>query len=79
MPAAIKDFAAGKVEYRNDDGGNLHVPVGKVSFEAEKLVQNIEAFVEMVKRARPAAVKGTYIRKASLSATMSPSAELDLG
>ncbi len=69
---AVKDFAAGKVEYRNDAGGNVHVLVGKQSFEAKKLVENIDAFITHIKKIKPAAAKGTYIKKISLSATMSP-------
>ena len=69
---AVSEFAAGKVEYRNDAGGNVHVVVGKQSFETEKLVDNIDAFVSHIKKIRPAAAKGTYIKKMSISATMSP-------
>ncbi len=75
---AVKDYSAGKVEYRNDDGGNLHIPVGKVNFDADKLRDNIEAFVSHIRRLRPATTKGTYIRKVCLSATMSPSVSLDV-
>ncbi len=74
----VTEYSAGKVEYRNDDGGNLHVPVGKISFEVEKLIENIEYFLAHVKRIRPSATKGIYIKKACLSATMSPSVHLDL-
>lgn len=73
---AVKDFSAGKVEYRNDDGGNMHIPIGKISFEAEKLEENMMAFVDFVKKARPATIKGTYIKKVSVSATMSPGIEV---
>ena len=76
---AVKDYGAGKVEYRNDDGGNLHIPVGKASFEPEKLVENIDMFVKFIKKARPASTKGVYIKKATLSATMSPAVELEVG
>ena len=69
---AVSEFAAGKVEFRNDAGGNVHVVVGKQSFETEKLVENIDAFVSHIKKIRPAAAKGTYIKKMSISATMSP-------
>ncbi len=69
---AVSEFAAGKVEFRNDAGGNVHVVVGKQSFETEKLVDNIDAFVSHIKKIRPAAAKGTYIKKMSISATMSP-------
>jgi len=69
---AVAEFAAGKVEFRNDAGGNIHVVVGKQSFETEKLVGNIDAFVSHIKKIKPAAAKGTYIKKMSISATMSP-------
>ena len=69
---AVSEFAAGKVEFRNDAGGNIHVVVGKQSFETEKLVVNIDAFVSHIKKIKPAAAKGTYIKKMSISATMSP-------
>ena len=74
----VKDFAAGKVEYRNDDGGNLHVPVGKMSFDAQKLAENIEHFVTFVKKTKPAAAKGTYIKNVSISGTMTPPVEVDV-
>jgi large subunit ribosomal protein L1 len=75
---AVKEFAAGKVEYRNDDGGNLHIPVGKVSFEAEKLIENISAFVNFVKKNKPASSKGQYIKKISISGTMTPGVEVEV-
>ena len=70
---AVKEFAAGKVEYRNDSGGNVHVVVGKQSFEENMLVDNIDAFVTHIKRIKPVSSKGTYIKRMCLSATMSPS------
>jgi len=78
VSTAVKDYSAGKVEYRNDDGGNLHVPVGKISFEPEKLAQNVETFVAHVRRLRPTTTKGTYIRKICLSATMTPAVEVEV-
>ena len=69
---AVTEYAAGKVEYRNDAGGNLHVPVGKMSFDAPKLQENIEAFIDHVKKIRPLTTKGTYIKKVCLTATMTP-------
>jgi large subunit ribosomal protein L1 len=75
---AVREFSAGKIEYRNDDGGSLHVSVGKISFDAQKLVDNIEAFVAHVRRIKPPTAKGQYIRKACISATMSPSIQVDL-
>lgn len=72
VASAVAEFAAGKVEFRNDSGGNIHAVVGKQSFESEKLVENIEAFVSHIKKIKPSATKGTYIKKMCLSATMSP-------
>lgn len=75
---AVAEFAAGKVEFRNDAGGNIHAVVGKQSFETEKLVGNIDAFVSHIKKIKPAASKGTYIKKMSISATMSPGIIVDI-
>jgi len=72
VTTAVAEFAAGKVEFRNDAGGNVHTVIGKQSFETEKLIGNIEAFVSHIKKIKPAAAKGTYIKKVSISATMSP-------
>ena len=76
---AIKEFAAGKVEFRNDAGGNVHAVVGKLSFEETKLKENIEAFIDYIKRAKPSGSKGTYIKKVCIAATMSPSVQLEVG
>lgn len=73
VKTAVAEFAAGKVEFRNDAGGNVHVVVGKQSFDTEKLVGNIEAFLSHINRIKPATAKGTYIKRVCLSATMSPS------
>ncbi|MCF7958110.1 MAG: 50S ribosomal protein L1 [Phycisphaerae bacterium] len=75
---AVTDYAAGKVEFRNDSGGNVHIPVGKADFDEQKLVENVSAFIERIKKMKPSASKGTYIKKVSLSATMSPSVEVTL-
>jgi len=75
---AIKEFAAGKVEFRNDTGGNVHAVVGKLSFDEGKLAENIAAFIDHIKRMKPSSVKGAYIKKISLSATMSPGVQLDI-
>lgn len=69
---AVKEFRAGKVEYRVDDTANVHAPVGKKSFDAEKIVENASALVDSIRAARPTAAKGIYILKASLSSTMGP-------
>lgn len=78
VATAVREYAAGKVEYRTDDGGNLHVMVGKMSFDEPKLQQNIEAFLEHVRRIRPASAKGIYIKKAVISGTMTPGIELEV-
>lgn len=70
---AIGEFAAGKIEFRNDTGGNVHVIVGKQSFDKQKLLENIEAFIAQIKKLKPATAKGNYIKKVCISATMSPS------
>ena len=72
VATAVAEFAAGKVEFKNDAGGNVHVIIGKQSFATEKLVENFEAFVSHIKKIKPAAAKGTYIKKMCISATMSP-------
>ncbi|NIA21833.1 MAG: 50S ribosomal protein L1 [Anaerolineaceae bacterium] len=69
---AIKEFAAGKVEYRNDNTANLHAIVGKLSFDAAALKQNIEAFLANIRRARPTSAKGVFIRSVSIAGTMTP-------
>ena len=72
----IGEYKAGKVEFRNDKGGNVQAIVGKLSFEPQKLVDNIQAFVDTILGMKPTAVKGTYLRSAHISATMSPSVRL---
>jgi large subunit ribosomal protein L1 len=74
---AVRDAKAGKVEFRVDKAGNIHAPVGKRSFPAEKLVANAMALIEAIMRAKPAAAKGTYLRTMTVSATMSPGVQLD--
>ena len=69
---AVVEFQGGRVEFRADSGGNLHLPVGKVSFATAEVVENVEAVVEQVKAARPAGAKGRFIRRAFLTATMAP-------
>jgi large subunit ribosomal protein L1 len=72
VAAAVKEFKAGKVEYRADAGGNVHAGIGKLSFDEEKLADNITAFVEQVRHSKPAGVRGNYIESITVSATMSP-------
>ena len=70
---AVKEFTAGRLEYRNDDGGNIHLPVGKLSFSDEDLTENIEAVIAHFVRIKPAAAKGQYIKRICLTATRTPS------
>ena len=75
---AVKEYTAGKLEYRNDAGANIHAVVGKVSFSNGDLEANIEAFVDHIRRAKPSTAKGQYIKKVCLSATMTPAVTLDV-
>ncbi len=70
---AVREYSNGKQEYRNDDGGNIHGVIGKLSFDDAKLVANLEAFVANIVKIKPSAAKGTYIKKCAVSACMSPS------
>ena len=72
LAKAIHDIKAGKVEYRTDKEANMHVSIAKVSFDADKIAENLNALVEAVLKARPAACKGTYIRTAVIHTTMGP-------
>src|SRR4051812_33693264 len=76
---AVTEFKGGKVEYRTDRYGNVHVPVGKVSFDTQALLDNVRAVVDELNRAKPAAAKGRYIRKITLSSTMGPGVKVDAG
>ena len=69
---AVKDFKAGKVEFRTDKGGNVHAGVGKISFEDDKLAANVTTFVEQIRAAKPSGVKGNYVNSITLSSTMGP-------
>jgi large subunit ribosomal protein L1 len=69
---AVREFKAGKVEYRADAGGNVHAPVGKMSFSEDKLAANAQTFIDQIRAVKPAAAKGNYIKSITLSATMSP-------
>lgn len=77
LPRAIEEVKAGRVEFRVDKTANLHVPVGKVSFEEQHLYNNIAALVQAVRRNRPAASKGAFIRKVVLATTMGPGIKID--
>ncbi|MEJ5228102.1 50S ribosomal protein L1 [Thermodesulfovibrio sp.] len=75
---AVKEAKAGKIEYRNDKGGVVHVPIGKLSFDREKLVENAIAVLKSVVRAKPPTSKGKYIKKVSMSSTMGPGLKVDI-
>jgi large subunit ribosomal protein L1 len=72
ITSAVKEFKAGKIEFRNDKGGNVAAPVGKLNFTEQQLVENIQTFLNHLRSLKPAAAKGQYIRTITISATMSP-------
>jgi large subunit ribosomal protein L1 len=74
---AVSEFKAGKVEYRTDRYGNVHVPIGKATFEVEKLVENFRSVFDEILRAKPASAKGKYVKTASVSSTMGPGVRID--
>ncbi|TQS76086.1 50S ribosomal protein L1 [Ornithinibacillus gellani] len=74
---AVKDIKAGKVEYRVDKSSNIHVPIGKVSFDDAKLVENFEAITDTLVRVKPQSSKGTYMKNVSVSSTMGPGIKVD--
>lgn len=77
LPRVIQESKAGRVEFRVDKTGNLHVPIGKVSFDARKLYENLAALMEAVKKARPSAAKGTFIKHVTLASTMGPGIKVE--
>jgi large subunit ribosomal protein L1 len=74
---AVREIKAGKIEFRVDKTGNVHAPIGKVSFSADQLRDNLRAFLETIVKAKPAAAKGTYLQSATISSTMGPGVRLD--
>ena len=78
VAAGVREFKAGKVEYRADKGGNVHAGVGKLSFDEDKLAANVAAFIDQIKAVKPTGVKGNYVRTITLSATMSPGVPLTI-
>lgn len=77
LDRVIGELKAGRVEFRVDRTANLHVPIGKVSFEVDQLLANLEALMEAIKRARPAAAKGAYVRSVTVTSTMGPGIKVD--
>jgi len=77
LPRLIQEAKAGRVEFRTDKTANLHIPIGKVSFPTEKLLDNFATVMDVVKKARPSASKGTYIRKITVASSMGPGIKID--
>ena len=73
---AVREYKAGKVEFRNDNGGNIHAVVGKLSFDKDKLIDNVNAFINLINTLKPPSSKGTYVRSVYLAATMSPGIQI---
>lgn len=77
VASAVKEVKAGKIEFRVDKTGNLHAPIGKVSFESDRLADNLGSFMDAVMRARPTASKGTYLKSVTLSSSMGPGVKVN--
>jgi large subunit ribosomal protein L1 len=75
---AVKDIKAGKVEYKTEKAGVVHVPIGKVSFDAQKLLDNAKVIIDSVNRAKPSTSKGKYLKAISISSTMGPGVKIDV-
>jgi large subunit ribosomal protein L1 len=75
---AVREIKAGKIEFRVDKTGNVHAPIGKLSFSPAQLEENLASFMETILKAKPAAAKGVYLRSATISSTMGPGVRLDL-
>jgi len=74
---AVKDVKAGKIEYRTDKAGIIHAPIGKVSFDEDKLHENFQTLIDALVRAKPAAAKGTYLKSITVSSTMGPGVKIN--
>jgi large subunit ribosomal protein L1 len=75
---AVREFKAGKLEFRNDSGGNVHVPVGKLSFDVSALAENVRALIDQLAVMKPPAAKGKYLKKVYVSSTMNPAVQVDM-
>jgi large subunit ribosomal protein L1 len=78
VASAVREYAAGKVEFRNDDGGNVHTVVGKISFPSQNLVDNINAMIAAIRRVKPQTSKGAYFKKVILKGSMTPAVPLNV-
>jgi large subunit ribosomal protein L1 len=76
---AVREIQAGKLEYRVDKGGNVHLMIGKASFDERALLENLQAVLDEIQRAKPAAAKGKYIKGVTISSTMGPGVKVDAG
>jgi large subunit ribosomal protein L1 len=76
IPEAVREYSAGKVEYRSDKGGNIHAVIGKMSFPDQSLVENLEFFIHAIEKSRPNTVKGIYIKKITVSGVMTPGIQI---
>ncbi len=79
LERAIRELKAGRVEFRNDKTGNLHVPVGKASFQEQPLIENAQSILDAVQRQRPSSVKGSFIRRLVVTTTMGPGVRVEIG
>ena len=77
LPRVIQEARAGRVEFRLDKTANIHVPLGKVSFSEDKLYENLSALMDAIRKAKPSAAKGTYIRRITVTSTMGPGIKVD--
>jgi large subunit ribosomal protein L1 len=77
IATAVKEYSAGKIEFRNDKGGNIHTAIGKLSFAETDLAANIHAFIDVLRRMKPPTAKGTYIKKVTIHSSMSPGIQID--
>jgi large subunit ribosomal protein L1 len=75
---AVEDLAKGKVSFKNDDTGNIHIAIGKASFEDKKLIENFQAFMDALQKIKPASVKGTFIKKVVISSSMGPGIQVQI-
>ncbi len=78
LPQAVREAKAGRIEFRLDKTSNIHVPIGKVSFDAQKLTENFSALMSAIKKAKPSAAKGVFIRKITVTSTMGPGVKIDV-
>nr|WP_132769256.1 50S ribosomal protein L1 [Tepidibacillus fermentans] len=75
---AVNEIKAGKIEYRVDKAGNIHAPIGKVSFDSQKLLENLQTIIDTLVKVKPAAAKGQYVRNVTISSTMGPGVKINL-